>query len=130
MMVPGHNLSLHICWTYHDLLEIYKLFMQIEKPGKLLFSLIHISDNNPFPSVSIDGKIHLSLRKLSTTFGLFRKIFIEWKRITTNLNRKSAWLVLVNQMYWKKRKINHQETEMSYTLLAVRDPKYWIKNKM
>ena len=78
----------------------------------MLLSRVHISNNNLFPSASIDVKIHLSLKEVSSAFGLFTNVVTELKRVITNLRCISVWLVLVDQMHWKKRKINHQGTDV------------------
>ena len=79
----------------------------IENKGKFLLPGIYINQSSAIPKTACNGKIKVSVRKFTSTFGLSSDVS---KQISQYTDKTSSWSILSPEeeflftiVYWKKR---------------------------
>ena len=127
-----YNYQRHICEMYQTLISTCKRPRIItESIAKDILPRIYLCDTtDKMTGLTYNGKINLSVRNITATFGVSSGVAENISRIIGK-NWKCAWLILspeqmswftVEKVYWKttKRGINVEEHPISKT---------WIKNR-
>ena len=89
-----YSVSDHKCQTYRSILQTCCRFKMIEFSGKRFLPRLYIHPIDPLPKSTFNGKIKVSVRKITAAFGYASGVAMDIAQYADRYWR-SAWLILL-----------------------------------